>query len=65
MELTMSNYQTINFLEATVVFLLLTNAASVILAAWAVRLVMAWRPRTAPATSGVARRVEAILVRPS
>jgi hypothetical protein len=65
MELTMSNYQTINFLEAALVFLLLTNAASIMLAAWAVRLLMAWRPRTAAATSGLARRLEAILVRPS
>ena len=59
----MSNYQTINFLEAAVVFLLLTNAASVVLAAWAVRLVTAWRPSTAPAPSAMARKIEAILVR--
>jgi len=63
MELTMSNYQTINFLEATVVFLLLTNAASVIVAAWAVRLVMAWRPMPAQATSAMARRIESMLGR--
>jgi len=61
----MSNYQTINFLAATVVFLLLTNAASLMITAWAVRLLMAWRPRTVPTTSGMARRIEAMLVRPS
>ena len=39
--------QTISFLEATVVFLLLTNAVSILAAAWAIHI--ATRVTTAPA----------------
>jgi hypothetical protein len=55
--------QTINFLLATVVFLLLTNAISIMLAAWAMRLVITWRPATTQATSAVTRRIESVLGR--
>jgi hypothetical protein len=42
--------QTINFLETTVIFLLLTNAVSIIAAAYAISLVQKARPAMVPVT---------------
>ena len=54
--------QMINFLEAAIVFLLATNAASVLAALYAMRLVSA--VSAAPqAKSTVARRLDAIVSR--
>ena len=57
--------QTINFLQATVVFLLLTNAVSVVVTAYAMRLVNAWSPRPAQATSAIERKLGALVGRPT
>jgi len=63
MEPAMVREQTVNFLEAVVVFLLLTNAVSVAATAFAMRLVNAWSPKPAPATSAVERKIEALVGR--
>ena len=55
--------QTITFLQAVVVFLLLTNAVSVIVTAYAMRLVNGFNPRTAQAMSAIERKVEALVSR--
>jgi hypothetical protein len=53
--------QTINFLQGVVVFLLLTNAVSVIVTVYAVRLAHALNPRAAQATSAMERKIKAIV----
>jgi hypothetical protein len=65
MESAMLHEQTINFLQATVVFLLLTNAVSVVVTAYAMRLVNAVNPKTARATSAIERKLEALVSRSS
>ena len=57
--------QTINFLQAVVVFLLLTNAVSVMVTAYAMRLANAVNPRAAQAMSAVERKIEAMVGRPT
>jgi len=57
--------QTIGFLEAVVVFLLLTNAVSVAVAAYAMRLVNGWSSKPVQATSAVERKIEALVGRPT
>jgi hypothetical protein len=57
--------QAINFLQAIVVFLLLTNAASVVVTAYAMRLVNAMNPKAAQATSAIERKIEAMVARPT
>ena len=56
--------QTISFLQAVIVFLLLTNAASVIATVYAMRLANV-RPRAAQAVSAVERRLQTIIGRPT
>jgi hypothetical protein len=55
--------QMINFLQTTVVFLLLTNAASVVVAAYAVRIAKALASGNTGARSAAERRIDALLVR--
>jgi hypothetical protein len=55
--------QMINFLQTTVVFLLLTNAASVVVAAYAVRIAKALASGNAGARSAAERRIDALLLR--
>ena len=54
---------TINFLEALVVFLLLTNAASALVTVYAMRLANAVNPKVAQALSPVERKLQAIIGR--
>jgi hypothetical protein len=54
--------QTINFLEAIVVFLLLTNAASALAAVYAMRIVNALNPGT-QAVGAVERKFQAMVAR--
>jgi hypothetical protein len=65
MESAMLRDQAINFLQAIVVFLLLTNAASVVVTAYAMRLVNAMNPKAAQATSAIERKIEAMVSRPT
>lgn len=53
--------QTINFLQGVVVFLLLTNAVSVMVTVYAVRLANALNPRAAQATSAMERKIKSIV----
>ena len=55
--------QMINFLQTTVVFLLLTNAASVVVAAYAVRIAKALAAGQDSPRNGTARRIDALLLR--
>jgi hypothetical protein len=55
--------QMINFLQTTVVFLLLTNAASVVVAAYAVRIAKALASGQDGPRSATARRLDALLLR--
>ena len=56
--------QAINFLEALVVFLLLTNAVSVMVTAYAMRLING--PGSKPvAMSAIERKLEALISRPT
>jgi hypothetical protein len=55
--------QTINFLQAVVVFLLLTNAVSVVATVYAMRLANAVSPRAAQTMSAVERKIEALVGR--
>jgi hypothetical protein len=55
--------QMINFLQTTVVFLLLTNAASVVVAAYAVRIAKALASGHEGSRSATARRLDALLLR--
>jgi hypothetical protein len=55
--------QAINFLQGVVVFLLLTNAVSVMVTIYAMRLANALNPRAAQATSAVERKITAMLSR--
>jgi hypothetical protein len=57
--------QTINFLQAVVVFLLLTNAVSVVATVYAMRLANAVSPRAAQTMSAVERKIEALVGRPT
>ena len=54
---------TINFLEALVVFLLLTNAASALVTVYAMRLANVVNPKVAQALSPVERKLQAIISR--
>ena len=63
MEPTMMREQTINFLQAVVVFLLLTNAVSVVATVYAMRLANAVSPRATQAMSAVERKIEAMVGR--
>jgi hypothetical protein len=56
--------QAINFLEALVVFLLLTNAVSVMVAAYAMRLINGSSVKPV-AMSAIERKVEAMISRPA
>jgi hypothetical protein len=53
--------QTINFLQGVVVFLLLTNAVSVMVTVYAVRLANALNPRAEQATNAMERKIKAIV----
>jgi hypothetical protein len=55
--------QAINFLQALVVFLLLTNAVSVLATVYAMRLANAVNPKAAQATSAIERKIEALVGR--
>jgi len=55
--------QMINFLQTTVVFLLLTNAASVVVAAYAVRIAKALAAGRDGPRSATERRIDALLLR--
>jgi hypothetical protein len=63
MEPAMLREQTINFLQATVVFLLLTNAVSAVVAVYSMRLVNVLKPEGSRAVSAVERKLEAMLGR--
>jgi hypothetical protein len=63
MESAMLREQTINFLQAVVIFLLLTNVVSVVATVYAVRLANALNPRAAQAMSAVERKIEAMVRR--
>jgi len=65
MEPAMLREQTISFLQAVVIFLLLTNAVSVVVTAYAMRLVNALSPKTARTMSAVERKLEAMVSRPT
>ena len=54
---------TINFLEALVVFLVLTNAASALVTVYAMRLANAVNPKGSQALSSVERKLQAIINR--
>jgi len=56
--------QTLNFLEAVVVFLLLTNAISVAIAGYAMRLARVLDPKAARALTAMERKVETMIGRP-
>lgn len=53
--------QTINFLQGVVVFLLLTNAVSVMVTVYSMRLANALNPRAEQATSAMERKIKAIV----
>jgi hypothetical protein len=55
--------QAINFLQAVVVFLLLTNAVSVLATVYAMRLANVTKSAGARASSAVERRIEALVAR--
>lgn len=55
--------QMITFLEAAVVFLLATNAASVLAAVYAIRLAHATAPHLQQARSAIERRLDGIVNR--
>jgi len=55
--------QMINFLEAMVVFLLVTNAASALVAVYAMRLAHATSPQLQRAKSAIERRLDGIVNR--
>jgi hypothetical protein len=61
--LAMLREQTINFLQAVIVFLLLTNAVSVVVTVYAMRLANALSPGAAHAMSAVERRIEGMVRR--
>jgi hypothetical protein len=54
----------INFLEATVVFLLMTNALSILAATWAISLLNG-RPRLAAVPAAINRKLDAVRRRAS
>jgi hypothetical protein len=55
--------QTISFLQAVIVFLLLTNAVSVMVTIYAMRLANALSPGAGDALSAVERKIEAMVRR--
>ena len=55
--------QMINFLQTTVVFLLLTNAASAVVAAYAVRIAKALASGHDAPRNATERRIDALLLR--
>jgi len=55
--------QTINFLQAVIVFLLLTNAISVMVTVYAMRLANALSPGSGGALSAVERKIDAMIRR--
>jgi hypothetical protein len=55
--------QMINFLQTAVVFLLLTNAASVVAAVYAIRIARAFAPVQPGPRSAVERKIDDILHR--
>jgi len=55
--------QMINFLQTTVVFLLLTNAASVVVAVYAVRIAKALAAGHAGPRTATERKIDALLLR--
>jgi hypothetical protein len=63
MEPAMLHEQTINFLQAVVVFLLLTNAVSAVVTIYAMRLVNTANPKAAQAMSAAERKIEAMVAR--
>jgi archaellum component FlaG (FlaF/FlaG flagellin family) len=63
MESAMIREQAINFLQALVVFLLLTNAISALVTVYAMRLANAVNPKADQATSALERRIEAFVAR--
>jgi hypothetical protein len=63
MERPMLREQMINFLQTTVVFLLLTNAASVVVAAYAVRIAKALAAGREAPGNPTARKLDALLLR--
>jgi hypothetical protein len=63
MERRMLREQMINFLQTTVVFLLLTNAASVVVAAYAVRVAKALAFGHEGPRNATARKLDALLLR--
>jgi hypothetical protein len=63
MEPAMLRDQTINFLQSVIVFLLLTNAISVVVTAYAMRLANALNPGGVRSLSAVERKIEAMIGR--
>jgi hypothetical protein len=55
--------QMISFLQTAVVFLLLTNAASVVAAVYAIRIARAFAPGPAWPRTAAERKIDAILQR--
>ena len=57
--------QMINFLQAAVIFLLLTNAASAVAAAYAMRMAHALSQKARTTGNAVERRLDGLLRRPA
>jgi hypothetical protein len=55
--------QIINFLEAAVIFLLLTNALTAAAATWAIRMMKIVVPGMPGASSAIERKIDAMLRR--
>ena len=55
--------QAINFLQALVVFLVLTNAISALVTIYAMRLANAVNPKADQAKSALERKIEALVAR--
>jgi hypothetical protein len=55
--------QIINFLETTIVFLLLTNALTAAAAAWSIRMMNAMAPDRSKDSGAIVRRIDAMLRR--
>ena len=53
--------QMINFLQTAVVFLLLTNAASVIAAVYAIRIAKAFAPAQVGSSNAAERKIDSLL----
>jgi hypothetical protein len=61
MEQTMVREQMISFLQTAVVFLLLTNAASIIAAVYAIRIAKAFAPAREEPRNAAERKIDALL----